>query len=87
MFCILPYIPCDYGFIPGTLASDGDPMDVLALVEEPTFTGCVVEVRPVGVLNMVDQDQKDQKIVAVLNRDPRYQQIHTLDQILSPLEA
>jgi inorganic pyrophosphatase len=75
------HYPGDYGFIPGTLASDGDPMDVLALVEEPTFSGCVVEVRPVGVLNMVDQEKKDQKIVAVLNRDPRYEQIHTLDQI------
>jgi inorganic pyrophosphatase len=79
------HYPGDYGFIPGTLASDGDPMDVLALIEEPTFTGCVVEVRPVGVLNMVDQEQKDQKIVAVLNRDPRYQQIHTLDQIFPHL--
>jgi inorganic pyrophosphatase len=77
--------PGDYGFIPGTLASDGNPMDVLALVEEPSFSGCVVEVRPVGVLNMVDQQQKDQKIVAVLNRDPRYQQVHTLDQIFPHL--
>jgi inorganic pyrophosphatase len=56
-------------------------MDVLALVEEPAFSGCIAEVRPVGVLNMVDQEQNDQKIVAVLNRDPRYEQIHTLDQI------
>jgi inorganic pyrophosphatase len=79
------HYPGDYGFIPGTLASDGDPMDVLALVEEPSFSGCVVEVRPVGVLNMVDQKQKDQKIVAVLNRDPRYDQVHTLDQIFPHL--
>ena len=75
------HYPGDYGFVPGTLAADGDPMDVVALVDEPTFTGCVVEVRPVGVLNMVDQEQRDQKIIAVLNRDPRYQEIHTLDQI------
>jgi inorganic pyrophosphatase len=75
------HYPGDYGFIPGTLASDGDPMDVLALVEEPSFSGCVVEVRPVGVLNMVDQEQKDQKIIAVLNRDPRYEQVHSLNQI------
>ena len=79
------HYPGDYGFIPGTLASYGDPMDVLALVEEPTFSGCVVEVRPVGVLKMVDQEQKDQKIVAVLNRDPRYEQVHTLDQIFPHL--
>ena len=44
------HYPGDYGFIPGTLASDGDPMDVLALVEEPSFSGCVVEVRPVGAI-------------------------------------
>ena len=75
------HYPGDYGFIPGTLASDGDPMDVLALVEEPSFSGCVVEVRPVGVLNMVDQEQRDQKIIAVLNRDPRYEQVHSLNQI------
>jgi inorganic pyrophosphatase len=75
------HYPGDYGFIPGTLAPDGDPMDVLVLVEDPTFTGCVVEVRPIGVLNMVDQDQNDQKIIAVRNRDPVYQQVHTLDQI------
>lgn len=75
------HYPGDYGFIPGTLATDGDPMDVLVLVEDPTFTGCVVEVRPIGVLNMVDQEQNDQKIIAVRNRDPVYQQVHTLDQI------
>src|ERR1700689_2947480 len=75
------HYPGDYGFIPGTLASDGDPMDVLALVEEPSFPGCLIEVRPVGILNMVDQEQKDQKIIAVLNRDPRYDQVHSLNQI------
>jgi inorganic pyrophosphatase len=75
------HYPGDYGFIPGTLAPDGDPMDVLVLVEDPTFTGCVVEVRPVAVLNMVDQEQNDQKIIAVGSRDPMYQQVHTLDQI------
>ncbi len=51
------HYPGDYGFIPGTLASDGDPMDVLALVEEPTFTGCIVEVRPVGVHLLVRREQ------------------------------
>src|SRR5271156_1895561 len=75
------HYPGDYGFIPGTLASDGDPMDVLALVEEPSFSGCVGEGGPVGGLNMVDQEQKDQKIIAVLNRDPRYEQVHSLNQI------
>src|SRR6202050_4376257 len=54
------HYPGDYGFIPGTLASDGDPMDVLALVEEPSFAGCLIEVRPVGILNMIDQNETDQ---------------------------
>jgi len=77
------HYPGDYGFIPGTLAADGDPMDVLVLVEEPSFTGCLIEVRPVGVLNMIDQDETDQKILAVPNRNPRYDQVHTLDQIFA----
>ena len=75
------HYPGDYGFIPGTLADDGDPMDVLALVQEPSFSGCLIEVRPVGILNMVDQQEQDQKILAVPNRNPRYDQIHTMDQI------
>jgi inorganic pyrophosphatase len=77
------HYPGDYGFIPGTMAADGDPMDVLALVEEPSFTGCLIEVRPVGVLNMIDQNQTDQKIVGVPNRNPRYDQVHSLDQIFA----
>src|SRR6266513_1802764 len=75
------HYPGDYGFIPGTLAEDGDPLDVLALVEEPSFTGCMIEVRPVGILNMVDDEEADQKIVAVPNRNPRYDEVHTMDQI------
>jgi len=75
------HYPGDYGFIPGTRADDGDPLDVLALVEEPSFPGCLIEVRPVGILNMVDNDLADQKIVAVPNRNPRYDEVHTMDQI------
>ena len=75
------HYPGDYGFIPGTLADDGDPLDVLALVEEPSFPGCLIEVRPVGILNMVDNEEADQKIVAVPNRNPRYDEVHTMDQI------
>ena len=54
---------------------------MLALVEEPSFPGCLIEVRPVGILNMVDNDLADQKIVAVPNRNPRYDEVHTMDQI------
>ncbi len=75
------HYPGDYGFIPGTLADDGDPMDVLALVEEPCFTGCMVAVRPLGLLDMLDQKEPDQKIIAVPNRNPRFDQWHTIDQV------
>ena len=75
------HYPGDYGFIPGTLADDNDPLDVLVLVQQPSYPGVMIEVRPVGVLNMVDSDQKDQKILAVPNRNPRYDQIHTIDQV------
>src|SRR5689334_22633465 len=75
------HYPGDYGFIPGTLAEDGDPMDVLALVQAPSYPGVMIEVRPVGILNMVDQEERDQKVVAVPNRNPRYDEIHTVDQI------
>jgi len=77
------HYPGDYGFIPGTLADDGDPLDVLTLVEEPSFSGCLIEVRPVGILNMVDNASPDQKVIAVPNRDPRYEQVHTLDQLFA----
>jgi inorganic pyrophosphatase len=75
------HYPGDYGFIPGTLAEDGDPMDVLTLVQHPSHPGVMIEVRPVGVLNMVDQQERDRKIVAVPNGDPRYNEIHAVDQI------
>jgi inorganic pyrophosphatase len=75
------HYPGDYGFVPGTLAEDGDPLDVLVLVDVPSFTGCMIEVRPVGVLNMVDSSEVDQKIIAVPTRNPRYDQIHTMDQV------
>ncbi len=59
------HYPGDYGFIPGTLGDDNDPLDVLILVDQPTFTGCLMDVRPIGVLHMVDTKQNDQKILAV----------------------
>jgi inorganic pyrophosphatase len=75
------HYPGDYGFIPGTLAEDNDPLDVLVLVQQPSYPGVLIEVRPLGVLNMIDGDQGDQKILAVPTRNPRYDQIHTMDQI------
>ncbi len=77
------HYPGDYGFIPGTLADDGDPLDVLALVQEPSFPGCLIEVRAVGVLHMMDNSEDDQKVLAVPNRNPRYESIHTIDQVFA----
>jgi inorganic pyrophosphatase len=77
------HYPGDYGFIPGTLADDNDPLDCLVLVHQPSFPGVMIEVRPVGLLNMVDNDERDQKVLAVPTRNPRFDQVHTMDQIFS----
>jgi inorganic pyrophosphatase len=75
------HYPGDYGFVPGTIAEDGDPMDILVIADEPTFTGCLQEVRPVGALDMSDEHGRDQKILGVPASNPRYNSIHTVDQI------
>ncbi len=62
--------PGDYGFIPQTYYDDGDPLDVLVMTNLPTFTGCLVEARPVGVFRMLDKGEADDKILAVLQYDP-----------------
>jgi inorganic pyrophosphatase len=77
------HYPCDYGFIEGSLADDGDPLDVLVVISEPTFSGCVVRARPVGVLDMADDKGHDYKILAVANDDPRWDETNALED-LSP---
>lgn len=72
------HYPTDYGFFGGTLAGDGDPLDVLVIVEEPTFTGCRMRVRPVGALMMIDDKGTDEKILAVPLDDPRFSSIQRL---------
>lgn len=69
------HYPGDYGFIPSTLSDDGDPLDVLVLVDAPSFTGCVMTVRPIGMLEMVDQGKKDEKILAVGTNNPIYKDV------------
>src|SRR5229473_6029773 len=69
------HYPGDYGFIPSTLGNDGDPLDVLVLVDAPSFTGCVMTVRPIGMLEMVDQGKKDEKILAVGTNNPLYKEV------------
>lgn len=77
------HYPCDYGFIEGSLADDGDPLDVLVVIAEPTFPGCVVRARPVGVLDMADEKGHDYKILAVAHDDPRWGETLDLEH-LSP---
>jgi inorganic pyrophosphatase len=73
--------PTDYGFFENTLGDDGDPLDVLVLLEYPVFPGVGVKVRPVGVLNMSDEAGGDAKIIAVQYKDPRWQHIQDVDDI------
>ncbi len=75
------YYPGDYGFMPQTLAEDGDPLDVLILVVQPTFPGCLVVARPIGILKMIDDGLPDDKILAVPVGEPAYHDIHTSSQI------
>jgi inorganic pyrophosphatase len=68
------HYPGDYGFIPRTLHEDGDPLDVLVRIAEPTFPGCQIDVRPVGVLRMLDLGDPDDKILAVPVNDPLHRE-------------
>lgn len=73
--------PADYGFVPDTLAEDGDPLDVLVLLEEPTFPGCVIHARPVGVLWMRDEKGADAKIICVEPNEPRFRDTRDVSDI------
>jgi inorganic pyrophosphatase len=75
------HYPGDYGFIPSTLSEDGDPLDVLVLVDAPSFSGCVMTVRPIGVLEMLDQGILDEKILAVGKNNPRYSDVWNYSEI------
>ena len=75
------HYPGDYGFIIGTKCGDGDPLDVLILVEEPTFPGCRVRVRPIGVLHMRDDGSDDEKLLAVPHGDPRFAEVNDLNDL------
>ena len=75
------HYPTDYGFVTGTLSEDGDPLDALVVVHEPTFPGCHIMARPIGVLGMSDEKGPDTKILAVPVGDPRFDSIRDLDDI------
>lgn len=73
--------PTNYGLIPDTLALDGDELDILVLSSEPVFPGCYVECRPIGGLEMWDQDEPDEKILAVPIGEPRWQNLTTYTEV------
>ncbi len=75
------HYPGDYGFVPSTLADDGDPLDVLVLVDAASFPGCVMEVRPIGLLEMLDQGVADEKVLCVGKGNPRYKDVWNFSEI------
>lgn len=73
--------PYDYGFIPNTLADDGDPLDGMVMIDEPTFAGCIIAARPIGMLEMIDGGDRDEKLLCVPDKDPRYTQIKSIKDL------
>jgi inorganic pyrophosphatase len=72
------FAPFDYGFIPQTLDDDGDPLDVILLINQPTFTSCMVHARPIGVMEMDDAGKIDDKIIAVPMNEPYYRDVKSI---------
>ena len=75
------HYPGDYGFIPGTLADDGDPLDVVVLMREKSFPGTLIFARPLGMLAMKDEKGVDEKILAVPLSDPSYETMQSLSDV------
>ncbi len=75
------HYPTDYGFIQDTLGDDGDALDVLVLVSEATFPGCLIEAKPIGVFKMSDDKGGDEKILSVPLYDPLWNHINSLDGV------
>ena len=79
--------PADYGYIEGTLGGDGAPLDALVFTGEPTFPGCRVRARPVGLFRMHDEKGPDEKILCVPLRDPMWSHVHELDDLQPAVRA
>lgn len=80
LFASVQY-PFDYGFVPNTLADDGDPLDGMVIMDEPTFPGCLIAARPLGMLEMIDGGDRDEKVLCVPAEDPRYADVKSLSDI------
>lgn len=79
------HYPAEYGIIPQTLYDDGDPMDIIVLMEQPTFPGCIIETRPIGMMRMIDSGDHDDKILGVPVEDPRFKDIKDISDVPSHL--
>jgi len=82
------HYPAEYGIIPQTLWDDGDPMDIIVLMDQPTFPGCVIESRPIGIMRMIDSAslspqsrESDDKILSVPVNDPKYNNVKSIDDV------
>lgn len=75
------HYPTEYGYLEGTLAEDGDPLDILVLTTFPTFPGCVIEARVIGALVMSDDKGQDEKLLAVPVNDPRWNHVNSLEDV------
>ncbi|MCL6637249.1 MAG: inorganic diphosphatase [Alicyclobacillus sp.] len=75
------HYPTEYGYIRNTLAEDGDPLDVMVLATYPTFPGCVIETRVIGVLLMADDKGQDEKLLGVAVTDPRFAHVQSLEDV------
>ena len=73
--------PEDYGYVPETVAEDGDPIDAVVILEEGTFPGCHIRARPIGMFRMSDEEGLDAKILCVLATDPRWDHVQGLDDL------
>jgi inorganic pyrophosphatase len=77
--------PADYGYVPETLGEDGDPLDALVLIDDPTFPGCWIRARPLGVFFMEDEKGRDAKIICVVHGDPLWDSVDDIEQLPSTL--
>jgi inorganic pyrophosphatase len=84
LFTSMTY-PADYGYVEGTLGEDGDPLDALVLVADPTFPGCRIRARPIGVFHMTDEKGPDEKVLYVPLGDPSFERIRDIDDVNAEL--
>ena len=84
LFTAMTY-PADYGYVEGTLGEDGDPLDALVLVSDPTFPGCRIRVRPVGGFPTSDEKGPDEKILCVPLGDPAFERVRDIHDVAAEL--